>query len=77
MFIFEALSLEDSCSQGLITEIGLLNTQGMEYLYPIFKDIENIRNPDYKDKFPTVPFPNKPIPAKNAKEYRRRLEEVR
>lgn len=48
----------------------------MEYLYPIFKDIENIRNPDYKDKFPTVPFPNKPIPSRNGKEYRRRLEEV-
>lgn len=48
----------------------------MKYLYPIFKDIENIRKSDYKDKFPTVPFPNKPIPSKNGKEYRRRLEEV-
>lgn len=72
-----ALKSEYSFFQELITEIGLLNTQGMEYLYPIFKDIENIRNHDYKDKFPTVPFPNKPIPAKNGKEYRRRLEEVR
>lgn len=45
----------------------------MEYLYPIFKDAENIRNPDYKDKFPTVPFANKPH---SRQEYKLRLEDV-
>lgn len=53
--------------------MGLLNSKGMEYFYPIFKDIENLRNPHYKDKFPTLPFPDKPI---HGKEYRRRLEKV-
>jgi len=45
----------------------------MEYLYPIFKDSENFRNPDYKDKFPTIPFPNKPL---DQREYKLRLEDV-
>lgn len=45
----------------------------MEYLYPIFKDAENFRNPDYKDKFPTIPFPNKPL---DQREYKLRLEDV-
>ncbi|EPS30299.1 hypothetical protein PDE_05250 [Penicillium oxalicum 114-2] len=57
---------------GLIAQIGLLNSRGMEYLYPIFKDAENIRNPDYKDKFPTVPFANKPH---SRQEYKLRLED--
>jgi hypothetical protein len=48
----------------------------MEFLYPIFKDTENMRNPDYKDKFPTVPFPHKPKTPNNGKEYKRRLEQV-
>ncbi|GLI73636.1 hypothetical protein PoHVEF18_001856 [Penicillium ochrochloron] len=59
-------------SEGLITEIGLLTSRGMEYLYPIFKDTENFRNPDYKDKFPTIPFPNKPL---DQREYKLRLED--
>ena len=42
-------------------------------IFPIFEDR---RNPDRKDKFPTIPFPNKPS-RRNGKEYRRRLEEVR
>lgn len=45
----------------------------MEYLYPIFKDTENFRNRDYKDKFPTIPFPNKPL---DQREYKLRLEDV-
>ncbi|KAJ5492748.1 hypothetical protein N7539_001494 [Penicillium diatomitis] len=57
---------------GLITQIGLLNSKGMEYLYPIFKDAENIRDLNYKDKFPTIPFPNKP---RSRREYRLRLED--
>ncbi|KAJ5698870.1 hypothetical protein N7462_000875 [Penicillium macrosclerotiorum] len=57
---------------GLIIEIGLLTSRGMEYLYPIFKDIQNIQDPEYKDKFPGVPFHDKPFDARG---YRRRLEE--
>jgi hypothetical protein len=48
----------------------------MEDFYPIFKDVENSRNPHYDDKFPTVPFPHKPTPPMHEKEYKRRLEEV-
>lgn len=57
-------------------EIGLLTPKGMEDLYPIFKDVENMRNSHYKDQFPTIPFPNKPRPPHQGSEYRRRLEEV-
>jgi len=48
----------------------------MEMIYPIFKDAENMENPDYKDKFPTLPFPNKPRRPNSGKEYRLRLEDV-
>lgn len=48
----------------------------MEMIYPIFRDAENMENPDYKDKFPTIPFPNKPRRPNSGKEYRRRLEDV-
>jgi hypothetical protein len=48
----------------------------MEMIYPIFKDAENMENPDYKDKFPTIPFPNKPRRPNSGKEYKRRLEDV-
>ncbi|KAJ5387388.1 hypothetical protein N7509_009929 [Penicillium cosmopolitanum] len=59
----------------MISEIGLLNSKGMEVFYPIFKDVQNMRNTNYKDKFPTVPFPNKPKSPDRGKEYRQRLEE--
>lgn len=62
--------------QSLIDDIGLLNADGMEMLYPIFKDAENAENPDYKDKFPSLPFPHKPRPPHSGREYKRRLEEV-
>jgi hypothetical protein len=48
----------------------------MEAFYPIFKDAENSRNPHYEDKFPSIPFRNKPKPPNHEKEYKRRLEEV-
>lgn len=60
----------------MISEIGLLTRDGMNAFYPIFKDTENFRNPHYRDKFPNIPFPNKPQPPHNGKEYKRRLEEV-
>ncbi|RFU31036.1 hypothetical protein B7463_g5331, partial [Scytalidium lignicola] len=45
---------------GMIKDIGLLTRDGMRYFYPIFKDMENSANPHYHDKFPDIPFPNKP-----------------
>lgn len=60
----------------MISQIGLLNSKGMEVFYPIFKDVQNMRNTHYKDKFPTVPFPNKPTSLDRGKEYRQRLEKV-
>ncbi|KAJ5902043.1 hypothetical protein N7495_002571 [Penicillium taxi] len=56
---------------GLISEIGLLNSRGMEDLYPIFKDMQRMEGSHHRDKFPTKPFPNKP---RHRKEYRNRLE---
>ncbi|KAJ5650526.1 uncharacterized protein N7484_004249 [Penicillium longicatenatum] len=60
----------------LIDAVGLLNSDGMEMIYPIFKDAENMENSDYKDKFPTIPFPNKPRRPNSGKEYKRRLEDA-
>jgi len=54
----------------IIRDIGLLNRDGMNSFYPIFKDQQNFRNDRYHDIFPTVPFSNKP---KNAQEYKQRL----
>lgn len=61
---------------GMIRDIGLLTREGMNEFYPIFKDQENFRNDDYKDIFPTIPFPDKPKGDDAAHEYKRRLEQV-
>ncbi|KAF4634421.1 hypothetical protein G7Y89_g3683 [Cudoniella acicularis] len=61
---------------GMIDNIGLLTRIGMESFYAIFKDQENFKTPNYKDIFPTVPFPNKPSGSNMAREYKRRLEEL-
>ncbi|OIW32977.1 hypothetical protein CONLIGDRAFT_568985 [Coniochaeta ligniaria NRRL 30616] len=45
---------------GMIGDLGLLTRAGMDDFYPIFKDMQNWRTPDYRDPFPNVPFPNKP-----------------
>lgn len=48
-----------------------------QYFYPIFKDNENGQTRDYNDKFPNLPFPNKPrIGSNREKEYKQRLLEV-
>ncbi|KAI9674878.1 MAG: hypothetical protein M1829_003618 [Trizodia sp. TS-e1964] len=44
---------------GLIGAIGVLTKAGLADFYAIFKDFENSRNPDYRSKFPDVPFPRK------------------
>ena len=62
---------------GMIGDIGLLTRLGMEFFYPIFKDMENWRTPSYRDPFPGLPFDNKPQ-GDNAEEgYREMLFEVR
>jgi hypothetical protein len=60
----------------MIASIGLLTRKGIDNFYPIFKDMENRFNNSYKDPFPTLPFPNKPVGDKSEDEYRRRLVEV-
>ncbi|KAJ5716236.1 hypothetical protein N7493_008147 [Penicillium malachiteum] len=57
----------------LIDAVGLLNSEGLNMLYPIFKDVENMHNPDYKDKFPYTPFPDKFRRSDAAADYKKRL----
>lgn len=40
---------------GLIGAIGLLTREGMEYFYPVLKDVENFTVKDYDDEFPEFP----------------------
>ncbi|XXH05017.1 hypothetical protein Hte_011441 [Hypoxylon texense] len=47
----------------------------MEYFYPIFKDMQNWMNTDYKDQFPQLPFTDKPKGPHAANEYRKKLVE--
>lgn len=60
----------------MISDLGLLTREGMEFFYPVFKDMQNWMNPDYKDPFPQVPFPNKPKGPLAADEYRDMLVKV-
>lgn len=60
---------------GMIGDLGLLTREGMEFFYPIFKDMQNWRTKDYKDPFPGIPFDNKPMGDNAEEEYRRRLVE--
>ncbi|KAI1828180.1 hypothetical protein F4861DRAFT_535154 [Xylaria intraflava] len=58
---------------GMISDLGLLTREGMEYFYPIFKDMQNWSNDRYDDPFPKIPFTNKPKGADAASIYRQRL----
>lgn len=60
----------------MISDLGLLTREGMEFFYPVFKDMQNWMNPDYKDQFPQIPFPDKPKGSHAMDEYRKRLVEV-
>lgn len=57
---------------GMIGDLGLLTRKGMEFFYPIFKDMQNWRTPQYKDPFPRMPFENKPR-GENAEEAYREM----
>lgn len=61
----------------MVSDLGLLTREGMEYFYPIFKDMQNWSNDKYDDPFPTMPFTNKPKGKNAAATYRERLIEVR
>lgn len=61
----------------MVSDLGLLTREGMEYFYPIFKDMQNWTNDAYDDEFPTIPFTNKPKGEEAAVVYRKRLIEVR
>ncbi|KAI1331237.1 hypothetical protein F5Y16DRAFT_360964 [Xylariaceae sp. FL0255] len=58
---------------GMISDLGLLTREGMDHFYPIFKDMQNWRDPKYKDPFPTQPFPDKPKGEGAATIYSERL----
>lgn len=60
---------------GMISDLGLLTREGMDFFYPIFKDMQNWMDIDYEDQFPQLPFPNKPKGPHAADEYRRKLVE--
>ncbi|KAI1078385.1 hypothetical protein F5B20DRAFT_571631 [Whalleya microplaca] len=60
---------------GMISDLGLLTREGMEFFYPIFKDMQNWMNPKYKDSFPQLPFTGKPKGANAVHNYREKLVE--
>ncbi|KAK5990127.1 hypothetical protein PT974_08393 [Cladobotryum mycophilum] len=61
---------------GMVADLGLLTREGVEYFYPIFKDMQNWMKKDYQDPFPDKPFPNKPKGPNAAAEYRAKLEKL-
>ncbi|KAI0458317.1 hypothetical protein F5B21DRAFT_22857 [Xylaria acuta] len=60
---------------GMVSDLGLLTREGMNYFYPIFKDMQNWSNEQYDDPFPTMPFTNKPKGDNAASIYRELLIE--
>ncbi|KAI2639746.1 hypothetical protein GGS26DRAFT_601344 [Hypomontagnella submonticulosa] len=60
---------------GMISDLGLLTREGMEFFYPVFKDMQNWMSPKYKDQFPTIPFPDKPKGPQAPEKYRKMLLE--
>jgi uncharacterized protein (DUF2235 family) len=60
---------------GMIGALGLLTREGMEFFYPVFKDMQNWQTKKYKDPYPGIPFDNKPMGDNAAEEYRRMLIE--
>ncbi|KNA97395.1 hypothetical protein FOXG_02113 [Fusarium oxysporum f. sp. lycopersici 4287] len=61
---------------GMIGNLGLLTREGVEFFYPIFKDMQHWMDDDYEDPFPNIPFPNKPKGKDAADVYRARLEQL-
>ncbi|KAG9232741.1 hypothetical protein BJ875DRAFT_380011 [Amylocarpus encephaloides] len=61
---------------GMIGNIGILTSAGMDSFYAIFKDQENFRSSCYNDRFPNIPFSRKPKGPNMARDYKRRLEDL-
>ncbi|CVK88777.1 related to protein involved in cell growth [Fusarium mangiferae] len=61
---------------GMIGNLGLLTREGVEFFYPIFKDMQHWMDYDYEDPFPNIPFPDKPKGEDAADVYRARLEQL-
>ena len=51
---------------GFIDCMGLLTPRGMEDFYPIFTDWENQNKRQYRSRWPTRPFPDRPNAANPA-----------
>lgn len=60
---------------GMISSIGLLTREGMEFFFPIFKDMQKSQTKGYQDPFPGIPFDERPTGDDAAKEYRHKLLE--
>lgn len=64
------------CIAAMINNVGILTLKGMEYFKYIFKDQQNFLNDSYHDRFPRVPFRNKPRGLDAASRYKQRLEQA-
>ena len=58
---------------GMVSNLGLLTLKGLDYYYPIFRDMQHWGDHDYKDPFPDMPFSNKPT---TEEPYRDKLEKM-
>ncbi|KAK5664138.1 hypothetical protein OQA88_353 [Cercophora sp. LCS_1] len=61
----------------MVAHLGLLTREGLEFFYPIYKDMQNWRTVDYEDPFPNIPFPDKPRGENAPDQYRQRLLDKR
>ena len=61
---------------GIVSNLGLLTREGVEYFYNIFTDMQHWEDDDYTDEFPNIPFPDKPKGSGAADVYRARLEKM-
>ncbi|KAK4650587.1 hypothetical protein QC762_708780 [Podospora pseudocomata] len=59
----------------MVSDLGLLTREGMEYFYPIYKDRQHWRDTKYKDPFPDTPFSDKPKGDDASRKYREMLVE--
>lgn len=59
----------------MIGSLGLLTREGMEFFFPVFKDMQNWQTKKYKDPYPGIPFDNKPMGENAAETYRNMLIE--
>ncbi|PSR94237.1 hypothetical protein BD289DRAFT_465956 [Coniella lustricola] len=73
--VAEVIAFPFQVVAGMIGNIGLLTREGMEFFFPIFKDMQNWRTKNYKDPFPGAPFDEKPLGDDAESAYRMKLIE--